>query len=166
MRFLVEMLEPYHGRILDPACGSGGMFVQSARFVAEHKKNPSSELAIHGQEKVAATLALCRMNLAMHGLEGDIREGITYYDDLHNSTSRFDFVLANPPFNVNAGDKERLEAEIGKGRRYPFRLPRTDNANYLWIQLFYSTLNATGRAGFVMANSASDARASEQELRK
>jgi type I restriction enzyme M protein len=166
VRLLVEVLEPYQGRILDPACGSGGMFVQSARFVAEHKKNPSSELAIHGQEKVAATVALCRMNLAMHGLEGDIKEAITYYDDLHNSTGRFDFVLANPPFNVNAVDKERLEAEVGEGRRYPFGLPRTDNANYLWIQLFYSTLNATGRAGFVMANSASDARSSEQEIRK
>jgi type I restriction enzyme M protein len=166
VRLLVEVLEPYHGRILDPACGSGGMFVQSARFVAEHKKNPSSELAIHGQEKVAATVALCRMNLAMHGLEGDIKEAITYYDDLHKSIGRFDFVLANPPFNVNAVDKERLGAEIGKGRRYPFGLPRTDNGNYLWIQLFYSALNQTGRAGFVMANSASDARASEQELRK
>lgn len=85
VRLLVEVLEPYHGRILDPACGSGGMFVQSARFVAEHKKNPSSELAIHGQEKVAATVALCRMNLAMHGLEGDIKEAITYYDDLHQA---------------------------------------------------------------------------------
>ena len=166
VRLLVEVLEPYHGRILDPACGSGGMFVQSARFVAEHKKNPSSELAIHGQENVADTVKLCRMNLAMHGLEGDIKEAITYYDDLHNSTGRFDFVLANPPFNVNTVDKERLEAEVGKGRRYPFGLPRTDNANYLWIQLFYSTLNASGRAGFVMTNSASEARASEQELRK
>ena len=106
------------------------------------------------------------MNLAMHGLEGDIKEAITYYEDLHNSTGRFDFVLANPPFNVNAVDKERLEAEVGKGRRYPFGLPRTDNGNYLWIQLFYSTLNGNGRAGFVMANSASDARSSEQEIRK
>ena len=166
VRLLVEVIEPYHGRILDPACGSGGMFVQSARFVAEHQKNPSSELAIHGQEKVADTVKLCRMNLAMHGLEGDIKEAITYYEDLHQSPGRFDFVLANPPFNVNAVDKKRLVAEVGLGRRFPFGLPRTDNANYLWIQLFYSSLHAHGRAGFVMANSASDARASEQELRK
>ena len=127
-----------------------------------HRRN----LAIHGQEKVGDTVALCRMNLAMHGLEGDIREAITYYDDPHNSTGRFDFVLANPPFNVNAVDKDRLKDEVGKSRRYPFGLPRTDNANYLWIQLFYSALNEKGRAGFVMANSASDARASEQEIRK
>jgi type I restriction enzyme M protein len=166
VRLLVEILEPYHGRILDPACGSGGMFVQSARFVTEHKKSASTELSIAGQEKVAATVNLCRMNLAVHGLEGDIKQAITYYEDLHQSTGRFDFVLANPPFNVDAVDKERLAAEAGPGRRFPFGLPRTDNANYLWIQLFYSTLNAKGRAGFVMANSASDARSSEQELRK
>jgi type I restriction enzyme M protein len=166
VRLLVEILEPYHGRILDPACGSGGMFVQSARFVAEHRKSPATELSIAGQEKVAATVNLCRMNLAVHGLEGDIRQAITYYEDLHQSTGRFDFVLANPPFNVDAVDKERLAAEVGPGRRYPFGLPRTDNANYLWIQLFYSALNAKGRAGFVMANSAADARSSEQEIRK
>jgi type I restriction enzyme M protein len=142
------------------------MFVQSARFVSEHRKNPASELSIHGQEKVSDTVKLCRMNLAVHGLEGEIREGISYYDDLHESTGQFDFVLANPPFNVNAVDKERLEGEVGAGRRYPFGLPRTDNANYLWIQLFYSALNSKGRAGFVMANSASDARSSEQELRR
>ena len=166
VRLIVEILEPFHGRILDPACGSGGMFVQSARFVHEHKKNPSAELSIHGQEKVGATMAICRMNLAMHGLEGDIREANSYYEDLHEATGRFDFVLANPPFNVNAVDKERLEADVGPRRRYPFGLPRTDNANYLWIQLFYSPLSDKGRAGFVMANSASDARSSEQELRR
>jgi type I restriction enzyme M protein len=166
VRLIVQILEPYHGRVLDPACGSGGMFVQSARFVHEHRKNPSAELSLHGQERVGATVALSRMNLAVHGLEGDIREANSYYEDLHKSTDSFDFVLANPPFNVNAVDKDRLKDAVGKGRRYPFGLPRTDNANYLWIQLFYSTLNEKGRAGFVMANSASDARSSEQELRR
>jgi type I restriction enzyme M protein len=166
VKLIVEVLEPYHGRVLDPACRSGGMFVQSARFVAEHKKNPAAELSIHGQEKVAETARLCRMNLAIHGLEGDVKEAISYYDDPHDATGRFDFVLANPPFNVNAVDKERLRDMVGPGRRFPFGLPRTDNANYLWIQLFYSALNEKGRAGFVMANSASDARSSEQELRR
>src|SRR5256714_5225674 len=165
VRLIVEILEPFHGRVLDPACGSGGMFVSSARFVSEHQKNPAAELSIHGHEKVGETMRLCRMNLAIHGLEGDIREAITYYDDPHNATGRFGFVLANPPFNVNAVDKERLKDQVGPGRRFPFGLPRTDNANYLWIQLFWSALNEKGRAGFVMANSASDARASEQELR-
>jgi type I restriction enzyme M protein len=166
VRLIVEIIEPFHGRLLDLASGSGGMFVQSARFVQAHKKNPSSELAIQGQEKVGATVALSRMNLAIHGLEGDIREANSYYEDEHNSPGNVDFVLANPPFNVNAVDKDRLKDAVGKNRRYPFGLPRTDNANYLWIQLFYSALNDKGRAGFVMANSASDARASEQELRK
>jgi len=166
VRLIVQILEPYHGRVLDPACGSGGMFVQSARFVHEHRKNPSAELSLHGQERVGATVALSRMNLAVHGLEGNIREANSYYEDEHDSTGNFDFVLANPPFNVNAVDKDRLKDAVGKNRRYPFGLPRTDNGNYLWIQLFYSALNKKGRAGFVMANSASDARASEQEIRK
>lgn len=166
VRLLVEILEPFHGKILDPACGSGGMFVQSARFVAEHKKKPSDEISIFGQERVQATVRLCRMNLAVHGLEGDIKEAITYYDDPHKLTGAFDFVLANPPFNVNAVDKERLAKETGPGKRFPFGLPRTDNANYLWIQLFYAALNERGRAGFVMASSAPDARATEQEIRK
>ncbi|MBK7357599.1 class I SAM-dependent DNA methyltransferase [Propionivibrio sp.] len=169
VKLLAEIIEPFHGRILDPACGSGGMFVQSARFVAEHQKNPAAELAICGVEKTDETGRLCRLNLAVHGLEGDIKHGgniNSYYDDPHTATGQFDFVLANPPFNVNAVDKERLKDMVGAGRRFPFGLPRSDNANYLWIQLFYSSLNATGRAGFVMANSASDARSSEQELRQ
>src|SRR5512135_549797 len=169
VKLLTEVIEPFHGRILDPACGSGGMFVQSARFVAEHKKNPTAELAICGVEKTDETGRLCRLNLAVHGLEGDIRHGgnvNSYYDDPHGATGQFDFVLANPPFNVNAVDKERLKDMVGPGRRFPFGLPRADNANYLWIQLFFSALNEKGRAGFVMANSASDARSSEQELRR
>lgn len=169
VRLLSEVIEPFHGRILDPACGSGGMFVQSARFVAEHQKNPAAELSICGVEKTDETGRLCRLNLAVHGLEGQISHGgniNSYYDDPHNAVGQFDFVLANPPFNVNAVDKERLTDMVGPGRRFPFGLPRTDNGNYLWIQLFYSSLNAKGRAGFVMANSASDARSSEQELRQ
>jgi type I restriction enzyme M protein len=169
VKLLTEVIEPFHGRILDPACGSGGMFVQSARFVAEHQKNPAAELAICGVEKTDETGRLCRLNLAVHGLEGDIRHGgnvNSYYDDPHAATGQFDFVLANPPFNVNAVDKERLKDMVGPGRRFPFGLPRPDNANYLWIQLFHSALNTTGRSGFVMANSASDARSSEQEIRQ
>jgi type I restriction enzyme M protein len=169
VRLLTEVIEPYHGRILDPACGSGGMFVQSARFVEEHHKNPAAELAICGVEKTDETGRLARLNLAVHGLEGDVRHGgnvNSYYDDPHTATGQFDFVLANPPFNVDSVDKERLKDMVGAGRRFPFGLPKTDNANYLWIQLFYSSLNEKGRAGFVMANSASDARSSEQELRQ
>jgi type I restriction enzyme M protein len=157
----VEIIEPYHGRIFDPACGSGGMFVQSAAFVEHHKKN-INEISIYGQEKVAETIRLCKMNLAVHGLSGDIRQSNTYYEDSHKSVGKFDFVMANPPFNVDKVDKERIKNDP----RYPFELPKADNGNYLWIQIFYSTLSATGRAGFVMANSAGDARGSELEIRK
>lgn len=162
VKLIVEILGPFHGRICDLACGSGGMFVQSARFVEEHKKNPSAEISIYGQERVAETVKLCKMNLAVHGLAGDIRQGNTYYEDLHNSPGKFDFFLANPPFNVDRVDKDRLKDDP----RFPFGLPKVDNANYLWIQIFYSALSKNGRAGFVMANAAADARASELEIRK
>ena len=162
VRLIVEILEPYHGRILDPACGSGGMFIQSARFVEAHQKNPTSEISVHGQERVTDTARLARLNLAVHGLSGDIKQGNTYYEDLQDSVGRFDFVMANPPFNVSKIDKDRVAGDP----RYPFGIPRTDNGNYLWIQHFHSALNKKGRAGFVMANSAADARASEQEIRE
>lgn len=162
VKLIVEILEPYHGLILDPACGSGGMFVQSAEFVRQ-RRGKDTAISIYGQEKVAETVRLCRMNLAVHGLHGDIRKGNSYTEDNHNSPGRFDFVMANPPFNVNKINKEQLKDDK---RHYPFGMPRADNGNYLWIQLFYSSLNASGRAGFIMANSASDARQSEMEIRK
>jgi len=162
VKLIVEVIEPYHGRIYDPACGSGGMFVQSAKFVERHKKNPNAEISIYGQEKTAETVRLCKMNLAVHGLSGDIRQGNTYYEDFHSSAGKFDFVMANPPFNVNGVDKEKVRAD----KRFVYSIPKVDNANYLWIQVFLSALNENGRAGFVMANSASDARQSELEIRK
>lgn len=162
VKLIVEIIEPFHGLIYDPACGSGGMFVQSAKFVSEHKRKPSSEISIYGQEKTAITVRLCKMNLAVHGLEGDIRESNTYYENIHKSVGKFDFVMANPPFNVDRIDKTKLKDDP----RFPFGLPSVDNGNYLWIQIFYSSLDAKGRAGFVMANSAADARGSELEIRK
>jgi type I restriction enzyme M protein len=162
VKLIVEIIEPFHGRIYDPACGSGGMFVQSAAFVERHKKNPTSEISIYGQEKTEETIRLCKMNLAVHGLSGDIKDGNTYYVDRHGSLGTFDFLMANPPFNVNGVDKERLKDDL----RYPFGLPKIDRGNYLWIQVFYSALNESGRAGFVMANSAGDARGSELEIRR
>src|SRR5580698_7211411 len=161
VKLIVEIIEPFHGKILDPACGSGGMFVQSAAFVEHHKKNVN-EISIYGQEKVAETIRLCKMNLAVHGWSGDLGQSNSYYEDPHNISGKFDFVMANPPFNVDKVDKQRIKNDS----RYPFELPKADNANYLWIQVFYSALSATGRAGFVMANSAGDARGSELEVRR
>jgi type I restriction enzyme M protein len=167
VKLIVEIIEPYHGTILDPACGSGGMFVQSAEFVRRHHKSPSKEISIYGVEKMSDTLRLCRMNLAVHGLSGDIREANSYYDDPHRLVGRFDFVMANPPFNQSEVDRAKLVTDTGKiDVRFPLGLPTVNNANYIWINLFFAALNATGRAGFVMANSASDAGGSERELRK
>jgi type I restriction enzyme M protein len=166
VKLIVEIIEPYHGRIYDPACGSGGMFVHSANFVERHNKRAMEEITIYGSEKDQTTVNLNKMNLAVHGLSGDIRITNTYYEDPLNAVDkqggRFDFIMANPPFNVSGVDKERLEDDL----RFPFGMPNTDNANYLWIQLFYAALNDTGRAGFVMANSAGDARGSEQLIRQ
>jgi type I restriction enzyme M protein len=162
VRLIVEIVEPFDGKILDPACGSGGMFVQSARFIEEHRNGKNGRLSIYGQERVDETLRLCKMNLAVHGLEGQISQSNTYYEDPFKSPGQFDYVMANPPFNVNRVEKAKLEAD----KRFPFGLPKADNANYIWIQTFYSALNDHGRAGFVMANSAGDAGGSELEIRK
>ena len=116
---------------------------------------------MYGQEQKEVTVPLAQMNLALHGLSGDIRLGNSYYDDLHHSVGAFDFVMANPPFNVNGVDKDKLAGDP----RFRYGVPRPDNANYLWIQLFYSALAERGRAGFVMANSAGDAGHSEREIR-
>jgi len=163
VKLIVSVIQPFHGKIFDPACGSGGMFVQSAEFIERHKKRAVDEISIYGQEKTRETVNLCKMNLAVHGLSGDVLQANSYYEDLHDMAGRFDYVMANPPFNVNRVDKERIKNDR---RHFPFGMPSADNANYLWIQIFYSALNGKGRAGFVMANSASDARATELELRK
>ena len=162
VKLIVEIIQPFEGRILDPACGSGGMFVQSAEFIHNHQHDGNGQISIYGTERVAETIRLCKMNLSVHGLEGNIRQANSYYEDPHRCVDTFDFVMANPPFNVDRVDRERLRDDP----RFPFGMPRVDNANYLWIQLFYSALNSSGRAGFVMANSAADARSSELEIRK
>jgi len=167
VKLIVEIIEPYQGRIYDPACGSGGMFVQSHEFVKRHLENgqktrASREIAIYGQEKTDQTVRIAKMNLAIHGLSGDIREGNTYYEDRHKSLGKFDFTMANPPFNVKGIDKERIKDDP----RFSYGIPRADNGNYIWIQIFLNSLNEKGRAGFVMANSASDAGHSEKEIRQ
>jgi len=162
VKLIAEIIEPYHGRVYDPACGSAGMFVQSAKFVERHHKRPINEIAIFGQEKVASTIKLCKMNLVVRGLEGDIRPGNTFYEDTHNSLHRFDFVMSNPPFNVSGVNKNK----INNDKRFSYGIPRADNANYLWIQIFLNALNKRGKAGFVMSNAVADAGYSELEVRK
>tara|TARA_R110002096_G_scaffold34422_7_gene98316 strand:- start:580 stop:2139 length:1560 start_codon:yes stop_codon:yes gene_type:complete len=165
---IVEVVEPFHGRILDPACGSGGMFVHSAEFVRRAGKSAASEISVFGVEKDPVTVNFNKMNLAVHGLSGDVRVANSFYDrhqDLFPRVAEeggFDFVMANPPFNVKEVDLARLE----KDKRFPFGLPSTNNANYIWISLFHSALNERGRAGFVMATSTGDAHGSEMEIRR
>ncbi len=177
VKLLVEIIEPYHGKILDPACGSGGMFVQSANFVKAHSKTARimNEIAIYGQEKGSSNIRTAKMNLAIHGLSGKIAEVNSFYEDAFNSVGTFDFVLANPPFNVKGKDKNKQividAAKIKGDPRYYLGLPITgqgeiSNANYLWMQMFASALNPQGRAGFVMSNASSDAGNAEKEIRK
>lgn len=165
---IVNVIEPDHGAVMDPACGSGGMFVQSAHFIEEMKKDPTSAATFYGLEKNATTIRLAKMNLAVHGLEGKIKEAISYYEDPHDLNGKADFVMANPPFNVDEVDADKIK----KDSRLPFGLPginkedKVSNANYLWISYFYSYLNEQGRSGFVMSSQASSASGDEQSVRK
>jgi type I restriction enzyme M protein len=175
VRLIVEIIEPFHGRILDPACGSAGMFVHSADFVKRHQRSPDREISLFGIEKTRETIRLAKMNLAVHGLSGTIADANSFYEDEPFKgvplVGGFDFVMANPPFNVSGVDKSKLKTVTAAGTelvkpRFPFGLPSTDNANYIWISQFYSALSENGRAGFVTANSAADARGSEAEIRR
>jgi type I restriction enzyme M protein len=179
VRLMVEIIEPHGGRVFDPACGSGGMFVQSAQFIAAHRRDLQSgadDVFVCGQEKTLETVNLAKMNLAVNGLRGSIQKANTYYDDPHQSFGAFDYVLANPPFNVDEVSLKSIEKDP---RFNTHGLPRNKtklksadagketvpNANYLWINLFATSLKPRGRAALVMANSASDARHSEAEIR-
>ena len=174
VRLMVEMIEPYKGKILDPACGSGGMFVQSADFVARSNAKPD-EIRVYGVERESETVKLSRMNMFIHGLSSEIVQANSYYADPHNCYGDFDYILANPPFNVKDVNYDKVKDD----RRFnTFGVPKNKtkagkkkdsetvpNANYLWINLFATSLNATGRAALVMANGASDAGKSEAEIR-
>lgn len=165
---IANVLEPESGTVLDPACGSGGMFVQSAHIVERHHENPAEKLTFYGLEKNGTTIELARMNLAVHGLEGDIQKAISYYDDPHEMLGKADFVMANPPFNVDEVDADKVK----KDPRLPFGLPgvnnrgKVSNANYLWISYFYSYLSDKGRAGFVMSSQSSSAGRDEAVVRQ
>lgn len=172
VRMIVNIIQPTHGKILDPACGSGGMFVSSGDFVNANGINASDKLTFFGQEKVEFNAKLCKMNMAVHGLNAKIISGDeanSFYNDYHKLEGKCDFVMANPPFNVN---KVKYEAALNAGR-LPFGLPgynektkEIGNANYLWISYFYAYLNETGRAGFVMASSATDSQHADRDIRQ
>ena len=165
---IAHVLDPQRGTVLDPACGSGGMFVQSACTVEEHGQSPTERLTFRGLEKNATTIHLAKMNLAVHGLEGDIQQAITYYEDPHELVGRADYVMANPPFNVDEIDADKVKVDP----RLPFGLPsvnrqgKVSNGNYVWISYFYSYLNERGRAGFVMSSQASSAGGGEAQVRR
>lgn len=172
VRMIVNIIQPTQGKILDPACGSGGMFVSSGDFVNANGINASDKLTFFGQEKVEFNAKLCKMNMAVHGLNAKIISGDeanSFYNDYHKLEGKCDYVMANPPFNVN---KVKYEAALNAGR-LPFGLPgynektkEIGNANYLWISYFYAYLNETGRAGFVMASSATDSQHADRDIRQ
>ena len=168
---IVHVIEPDHGVVFDPACGTGGMFVQSSYFIEDEGADPMKRVTFYGHEKNETTAKLTQINLAVHGLQGSIwagNEAITYYRDPHELVGKCDFVLANPPFNVNEVDAEKVKGD----KRLPFGLPgvnkskKVSNANYLWLQYFYSYLNENGRAGVVMSSQASSAGRDEAKVRQ
>jgi type I restriction enzyme M protein len=165
---IVNVIEPDHGIVFDPACGSAGMFVQTGYFIESEGLKPAEKVTFYGQEKADLNTKLAKMNLTVHGLEGNIQEGNTFYEDKQDMVGKADFVMANPPFNVDGVDKAK--DTVKKDPRLildgKVNLPKNDNANYLWIQYFYNYLSPTGRAGFVMASSASDAGHSEKDIRE
>jgi type I restriction enzyme M protein len=168
VQMIVNVIEPDHGKVLDPACGSGGMFVQSAHLVERQHRAARETLTFYGMEKNAITLRLAKMNLAVHGQEGNIQKAISYYEDPHELHGKADFVMANPPFNVDEVDADKIRNDP----RLPFGLPgvnnkgKVSNGNYLWISYFYSYLNEAGRAGFVMSSQASSAGRDEAAVRR
>ena len=168
---IVNVIEPDHGIVFDPACGSGGMFVQSSHFIEAEGEDTMKRVTFFGHEKNETTARIAQINLAVHGLEGSIRAGneaITYYKDPHELAGACDFVMANPPFNVDEVDAEKVKGD----KRLPFGLPgvnkakKVSNANYLWLQYFYSYLNENGRAGIVMSSQASSAGRDEAKVRQ
>ena len=168
---IVNVIEPDHGIVFDPACGTGGMFVQSGHFIEDKGEDTMKRVTFYGHEKNETTAKLAQINLAVHGLEGRLRAGneaITYYKDPHELVGKCDFVMANPPFNVDEVDAEKVKGD----RRLPFGLPgvnkskKVSNANYLWLQYFYSYLNDDGRAGVVMSSQASSAGRDEGKVRR
>jgi type I restriction enzyme M protein len=184
VKLMVEVIEPYKGTIFDPACGSAGMFVQSSYFVDRRREElhdtDTKDLMVYGAERTPETVKLARMNIAVNGLRGEIKPANSYYEDPYNSYQKFDYVMANPPFNVDDVNLDRVK---GQTRFNEYGIPQNKtksaakkgkekdvntvpNANYLWINLFATSLKPTGRAALVMANSASDARNSEAEIRK
>ena len=171
VRMIVNVIEPTHGTVLDPACGSGGMFVSSADFIEQYGASANTAMTFYGQEKLDYNAKLCIMNMAVHGLNAKIVSGDeanSFYHDAHNLEGSCDYVMANPPFNV---DKVKSETAQNAGR-LPFGLPGVNknkeigNANYLWISYFHAYLNETGRAGFVMASSATDSQGKDKDIRE